>query len=51
MIEDVAARVIDRLLDDKLTEATCGDLEKHAYSVNDGVADAQLRNIHILSGV
>ena len=51
VIEDVAARVIDRLLDDKLTEATCGDLEKHAYSVNDGVADAQLRNMHILSGV
>ena len=51
VIEDVAARVIDRLLDDKLTEATCGDLEKHAYSVNDGVAGAQLRNMHILSGV
>ena len=51
VIEDVAARVIDRLMDDRLTEATCGDLEKHAYSVNDGVADAALRNMHILSGV
>ena len=51
VIEDVAARVIDRLMDDGLTEATCGDLEKHAYSVNDGVADAALRNMHILSGV
>ena len=51
VIEDVAARVIDRLIDDGLTEANCGDLEKHAYSVNDGVKDAQMRNLHILSGV
>ena len=51
VIEDIAARVIDRLMDDGLTEANCGDLEKHAYSVNDGVADGALRNLHILSGV
>ena len=51
VIEDIAARVIDRLIDDGLTEANCGDLEKHAYSVNDGVKDAQLRNMHVLSGV
>ena len=51
VIEDIAARVIDRLIDDHLTEANCGDLEKHAYSVNDGVQDAQLRNMHVLSGV
>ena len=31
-----------------LTEATCGDLEKHAYSVNDGIKDGQVRNLHIL---
>ena len=51
VIEDIAAWVIDRLMDEKLTEATCGDLEKHAYSVNDFVEDARLRNMHILSGV
>ena len=51
VIEDIAARVIDRLMDDGLTQANCGDLEKHAYSVNDGVADGALRNLHILSGV
>ena len=51
VIEDIAARVIDRLIDGGLTEANCGDLEKHAYSVNDGVQDAQLRNMHVLSGV
>lgn len=51
VVEDIAARVIDRLMDDGLTQANCGDLEKHAYSVNDGVADGALRNLHILSGV
>jgi hypothetical protein len=51
VIEDVAAKVIDRLIDEGLTKANCGDLEKHAYSVNDAVQDAELRNMHILSGV
>ncbi len=51
VIEDVAAKVIDRLIDEGLTGANCGDLEKHAYSVNDSVEDAEIRNMHILSGV
>ena len=42
---------LDRLMDDGLTQANCGDLEKHAYSVNDGIAEAQLRNLHILAAV
>ena len=50
-IETVAAAVIGILIDQDLTRATCGDLEKHAYSVNDGVADGDLRNMHILSSV
>ena len=35
----------------KLTEAICGDLEKHAYSVNDGIEDAEIRNLHILAAI
>ena len=31
-----------------LTKAICGDLEKHAYSVNDGIRDGEIRNLHIL---
>ena len=50
-IEDVAAAVIGALMDQDLTLATCGDLEKHAYSVNDRVADPALRNAHILAAV
>lgn len=51
VIESIAADVIDELMDQGLTEATCGDLEKHAYSVNDGIRDAAVRNLHILAAV
>ena len=50
-IETVCAAVIDALMEQELTKTICGDLEKHAYSVNDGIADGSLRNMHILSGV
>ena len=51
VIEGIAADVIDELRRQDLTGADCGDLEKHAYSVNDAVADADLRNAHILAAV
>jgi len=51
VIEGIAADVIDELLAQELTRADCGDLEKHAYSVNDGIEDANLRNLHILAAV
>ena len=51
VIEGICADVIDELVDRQLTKAICGDLEKHAYSVNDSIEDAQIRNMHILAGV
>ena len=51
LIEDTASAVIDELQRQNLTEAICGDLEKHAYSVRDRITDASLRNAHILSAV
>ena len=51
MIEDVASDVIDELMDQHLTKAICGDLEKHAYSVNDSIEDGGVRNLHILAAV
>ncbi len=48
MIESTAADVIDELQDQGLTKAVCGDLEKHAYSVNDGIEDGDIRNLNIL---
>ena len=51
LIEELSSQVIAVLQDQQLTEAICGDLEKHAYSVNDSIADSQLRNMHILAAV
>ena len=51
MIEAIASTVIDVLQAQNLTKAICGDLEKHAYSVNDSISDPDLRNRHILAAV
>ncbi len=48
LIEETAVRVIDELQAQELTKAICGDLEKHAYSVNDSIEDGGIRNLHIL---
>jgi len=47
-MEGIASQVIDLLQEQGLTEAICGDLEKHAYSVNDGIRDGEIRNLHVL---
>ena len=47
-MEGIASQIIDLLQEQGLTEATCGDLEKHAYSVNDGIRDSSVRNLHVL---
>lgn len=50
-VEKIAGRIIDTLQEQNLTKAICGDLEKHAYSVNDKISDGALRNLNILAGV
>ena len=51
LMEELASQVISVLQEQQLTEAICGDLEKHAYSVNDRIGDSELRNAHILAAV
>lgn len=51
VIEGIAADIIDELIGQGLTKAVCGDLEKHAYSVNDSIEDGELRNMHVLAAV
>ena len=51
VMEGMAADIIDELRRQGLTQAVCGDLEKHAYAVNDAVEDAGIRNMHILAAV
>ena len=47
-MEGIAAEMIEKLQEQELTRAACGDLEKHAYSVNDGIRDPDIRNRTIL---
>lgn len=51
LCEDLSSKLITALQDQNLTEAVCGDLGKHAYSVNDRIADPALRNADILAAV
>lgn len=50
-IEEIASLFIEEFQTQGLTQAICGDLEKHAYSILDTVRDPSLRNMHIMSGV
>lgn len=51
VIEEISADIISELKNLNITKSDCGDLEKHAYSVNDCIADAELRNMHILAAI
>ena len=51
IINSVAEEIISILKEKEITKATCNDLEKHAYSVNDFIKDGELRNANILIGI
>lgn len=51
VIEDIASMVIGYLVDYEMTKAICGDLEKHAYSINDSISDPNIRNMNIFTAV
>ena len=51
IIEDIASMVIAELNEQNMTKAICGDLEKHAYSVNDSITDPDLRNRSVFAAV
>ena len=46
-----SAVLAEELQDRGLSDASCCDLEQHAYSVADHIQDPEIRNMHILSGV
>ena len=48
IIEDVTNAIITELKRRKLTDATCMNPDTHAFSVNDKIEDATLRNMHIM---
>jgi hypothetical protein len=50
-VEEIAGAMIAELTHQGLTEAVCGDLEKHAYSVNDSIKDTKIRYLNIFAAV
>ncbi len=51
VIEDIAALLIAEFRAQSLSQATCGELESHAYSILEGVREPALRNMHIMDGI
>ncbi len=51
VIEDIASMIIGYLIENGMTKAICGDLEKHAYSINDSITDPNIRNMNIFAAV
>lgn len=51
IIEDIAHMILDELRNQGLSSATCNNFETHAYSVQDKIKDASIRNLNILEGV
>ncbi len=50
VIDDIAALVSDEFRAQKLSDAEGKDLEKQAYTIQNGIRDAELRNLHIMEG-
>ena len=51
IIEMVCGEIIAELRAQGLTKAVGEDIERHAYSVNDHISNAEIRNLHILYAV
>ena len=51
LMAETAQEIAEELQERGLTDASCCDLEQHAYSVEERIQDAEIRNTHILSGV
>jgi len=50
-VESICSCIIEELKRQGLTEADCGDLERHAYSVNDHIRDNGIRLMNIFAAV
>lgn len=51
LVGQIAEAVVALLREQALTGLAGCELERHAYAVNDRIADAEIRNLHILAAV
>lgn len=47
LIEEISSVFIEEFKNQGITEATCGFLESHAYSINDQITNSEIRNLHV----
>ena len=50
VVEGIAEDLARELVRQGLSDVSSADLERHAYAVNDGIADGGIRTLHILVG-
>lgn len=51
IILDIATMLTDEFKAQKITTATCNNLDTHAFSITDTIENAELRNLHIMDGI
>ena len=51
IIEDLSNLLIAQLKEQSLTNATCNNLETHAYSITDKIINPNVRNMHVMDGI
>ncbi|MBQ9805781.1 MAG: DUF4037 domain-containing protein [Clostridia bacterium] len=51
LIEQISAAVIAEIRRQQLSDYPSDELEGHAYAVNNGIADGEIRNLHILFAI
>lgn len=51
IIEKISEDIINELYRQNLTKSSSTSLEAHAYSVNDKIADPEIRNLHVMYAV
>ena len=51
IIQDIANIVTDEFKAQKITTATCNNLDTHAFSILDTIEDPELRNMNVFEGV
>ena len=48
LIEEISSILIEEFRKQGISDATCGFLESHAYSINDRIKISEIRNLHVL---
>lgn len=51
IILDISTIITDEFKNQKITQATCNNLDTHAFSITDTIKDAKIRNLHVMDGI